>query len=154
MIEASRPAPEHAVADAIAAAARQIAHTIDAKAICAFTESGSTALRVARERPEAPIIGLTTSEQTARRLAVAWGVHAVVTPDTHSMSETVGRAARLAAQEGFRVARRPYRRDRRPAVRASRLDQRAQGGGGEVSADLADPVPRHSRSVMVVATDF
>ncbi|MBN9510157.1 MAG: pyruvate kinase [Alphaproteobacteria bacterium] len=101
VIEASRPAPEHAIADALAAASRQIAHTIDAGAICAFTESGSTALRVSRERPEAPIIGLTTSEATGRRLAVAWGVHPVVTTVTHSMSETVGRAARLAAQEGL-----------------------------------------------------
>jgi pyruvate kinase len=101
VVESSRPAPEHAIADALAAAARQIAHTIEAKAICAFTESGSTALRVSRERPEAPIIGLTTSQAIGRRLAVAWGVHPVVTTGTHSMSETVGRATKLAAQEGF-----------------------------------------------------
>ena len=77
IIEASRPEPERSAADAIAAAARQVAHTIGAKAICAFTASGSTALRAARERPEAPIIGLTPSQETARRLAVVWGVHAV-----------------------------------------------------------------------------
>ena len=101
MIEASRPAPERSTADAMVAAARQVAHTIDAAAICAFTASGSTALRAARERPEAPVLSLTPSEATARRLAVAWGVHAVVSPETHSMSETVARAVRLAQQEGF-----------------------------------------------------
>jgi pyruvate kinase len=101
IIEASRPAPERAVADAIAAAARQVAATVGAAAICTFTASGSTALRAARERPDAPVLSLTPSEATARRLAVVWGVHAVVSPDTHSMTETVARATRLAQQEGF-----------------------------------------------------
>jgi pyruvate kinase len=101
IIEASRPAPENSVADAIAAAARQVAHTIGAAAICGFTASGSTARRAARERPEAPILGLTPNEQTARRLAVVWGVHAVVTPEVHSMTETVSRASKLVLQEGF-----------------------------------------------------
>ncbi len=101
IIEASRPAPERSTADAIAAAARQVAHTIGAVTICAFTDSGSTALRAARERPEAPILGLTASDATARRLTAAWGVHPVITPQTHSMTETVARATRIAVQEGF-----------------------------------------------------
>ncbi len=100
-IEASRADPEHATADAIAAAARQICHTIGAAAIVAFTASGSTAVRVARERPEAPVIGLTPHLDTARRLAVVWGVHAVVAPDAHSLTEAVVRAGRVAQAEGF-----------------------------------------------------
>jgi pyruvate kinase len=100
-IEASRPEPEAVTADAIAAAARQIAHTISASAICAFTSSGATALRVARERPEAPVLGLTTELATARRLAVCWGVHALLVGETHSMTETVARATRIAMTEGF-----------------------------------------------------
>ena len=101
IIEASRPDPERSAADAIAAAARQVAHTIGATAIAAFTASGSTALRAARERPEAPVLGMTSSEHTARRLAVVWGVHAVVTPETHSMTDTVAKAVRVSLQEGF-----------------------------------------------------
>jgi pyruvate kinase len=101
MIETSRPEPEHSVADAIAAAARQVAHTLGAAMICTFTESGSTALRAARERPEPPVLSLTPSAATARRLAVVWGVHAVVSSDTHSMGETIVRATKLAQQEGF-----------------------------------------------------
>ena len=101
IVEASRPAPERSMPDAIAAAARQVAHTIGAVAICAFTESGSTALRAARERPEAPVIGLTPSAGIGRRLAVVWGVHPVVSPATHTMTDTVGRATRVAVQEGF-----------------------------------------------------
>ena len=100
-IEIGRPAPERLSASAIAAASRQIAHTIGAAAIAAFTESGSTALRMARERPDAPVLGLTSNLATARRLAVVWGVHAIQTSETHSMTETVTRATRLARAEGF-----------------------------------------------------
>ena len=101
MIDSSRPEPEHSAAGAIAAAARQVSQTIGARAIVAFTASGSTALRVARERPHAPVIGLTPLIDTARRMAVIWGVHAVVVPEVHSMSEAVTRAARVALTEGF-----------------------------------------------------
>ncbi len=101
MIETSRGEPEHATADAIAAAARQVCHTIGAKAVVAYTDSGATALRVARERPEAPIICLTPHLTTARRMAVVWGLHAVVAADAHSMGEAVTRAQRVAHVEGF-----------------------------------------------------
>ena len=100
-IEAGRPAPERASTSAIATASRQIAHTIGAAAIAAFTEGGSTALRIARERPDVPVLGLTSNLATARRMAVVWGVHAVMTAEVHSMTEAVSRAARLARTEGF-----------------------------------------------------
>jgi pyruvate kinase len=99
--EANRPAPERETADAIAAAARQVASTIGAQAIAAYTASGATAMRVARERPECPVIGLTAEATTARRLAVVWGVHAVVTTVTNTMTDTVARATRLVQSEGF-----------------------------------------------------
>jgi len=101
MIDSSRPAPERLTSDAIAAAAQQVGHTIGAKAIVAFTASGGTALRVARERPDSPVIGLTPNLDTARRMAVVWGVHAVVTADIHSMGEAVTRATHIARAEGF-----------------------------------------------------
>src|SRR3984957_11528801 len=101
MIDSSRAVPEHSAAGAIASAASQVVHTIGGRAIVAFTASGSTALRVARERPDAPVIGLTPMIETARRMAVVWGVHAVVVPEVHSMTEAVNRAARAALTEGF-----------------------------------------------------
>jgi pyruvate kinase len=101
MIDSSRPAPEHSAAGAIAAAASQVVHTIGGRVIVAFTASGSTALRVARERPDTPVIGLTPLLDTARRMAVIWGVHAAVVPEVHSMGEAVARAARVALTEGF-----------------------------------------------------
>src|ERR1700761_2781848 len=101
MIDASRVPPERSAADAIAAASAQVCHTIGAKAIVAFTALGSTALRVARERPEAPVIGLTPNQTTAQLMALVWGVHAVVSPDVHSLTEAVSRAARVSLTEGF-----------------------------------------------------
>ena len=101
IIESSRLPPERSPPSAIAAAARQVAQTIGAAVIAAFTEGGSTALRVARERPSCPVLGLTSNLATARRLAVVWGVHAVVTAETHTMTETVSRATRIARSEGF-----------------------------------------------------
>ena len=95
------PAAEGSVSGAIAAAASQVASSIGARAIAAFTASGSTALRVARARPEPPIMGLVTDAAVARRLAVAWGVHAVVVPEVHGMSEAVTRATKVAREEGF-----------------------------------------------------
>ena len=100
-LDAKRPQPEKSSADAIAAASVQVAHTIGAQAIVALTESGSTALRVAREKPDCPIVVLTTSVAVARRLALVWGVHAVTTETVHSMTQAVEHALAIARQEGF-----------------------------------------------------
>lgn len=73
IIESSRDAKRNSVADGIVAAAREIAETTNIKAICCFTQSGTTALLTARERPRVPIIALTPLVGTARRLALSWG---------------------------------------------------------------------------------
>jgi pyruvate kinase len=101
LLDSKRPAPEKSSADAIAAAAVQVAHVTGAKAIVAFTESGSTALRVAREKPDCPVIGLTTNMAVARRLAAVWGVHAVVTDGVNSMTQAAETARKIARIEGF-----------------------------------------------------
>jgi len=101
ILEAQRNAPEETTADAIMAAVHQITHTIHARAIVCWTKSGSTGLRAARERPEAPVIVLTPLIETARRLALTWGLHCVMTEDAHDLDDVVDRAARIAFQEGF-----------------------------------------------------
>jgi len=100
-IEAHREAPEATGADAIAAAARQIAETLDLSAIVCLTSSGATSLRVARERPEPPTIALSPNLSTARRLALVWGIHCVVTEDAGDIDTMVSRACRIAFHEGF-----------------------------------------------------
>ena len=99
-----RPAPEKDMSGAMAAAARQVAQTIDASAIVALTNSAATALRVARERPSAPILALSPNIESTRRLAVTWGVHATTAPVTHSMTETVQVATKIARSEGISEA--------------------------------------------------
>ncbi len=82
--------------DALAEAAKTIAATIGAKAIVCFTTSGSTARRVARERPGVPLMVLTPKIETARRLGLLWGTHAVHTKDVESFEEMVAKAKRMA----------------------------------------------------------
>ncbi|MCA0188387.1 MAG: pyruvate kinase, partial [Proteobacteria bacterium] len=85
VIDGQRTDPEPTGADAIAAAARTVAETLDLKAIVVWTASGATALRIARERPYTPILMLTTSERTARRMRLVWGVNPIIGADpTHS----------------------------------------------------------------------
>jgi pyruvate kinase len=101
LIEAGRSEPESTAADAITAAARQVADTIDAAAIVTFTTSGSTALRAARERPDKQILGLTPNHATARRLSIAWGIHCVYTEDARDVDDMVDKSCRTAYQQGF-----------------------------------------------------
>ena len=101
IIAAQRAAPEATGADAIADAARQIADTLDLAAVICWTSSGSTGLRVARERPRSPIVALSPNISTGRRLAVVWGVHCVVTEDAHDQDDMVERACRIAVKESF-----------------------------------------------------
>ena len=93
--------PNPTSADAIAVAVRDIAQTLHSKAICAWTSSGSTALRIARERPQSPILALTPKRDTARRLALVWGVHALETRDAVDIEDMVSRAGEYSRSEGF-----------------------------------------------------
>ncbi|HEX3666981.1 MAG TPA: pyruvate kinase [Rhizomicrobium sp.] len=104
LMNTQREEPEETTPDAIMAAVHQVTHTMHARAIVSWTKSGSTGLRAARERPEAPIIALTPSVDTARRLSLAWGLHCVLTDDAHDLDDVVERAARIAEAEGFASA--------------------------------------------------
>ncbi|NYZ11537.1 pyruvate kinase [Azospirillum sp. RWY-5-1] len=101
IMDAQHPNPEATAADAITAAAHQVADTIQAAAIVTYTTSGSTTLRAARERPAVPILCLTSSIFTARRLQLAFGVHAVNTSDVSNFSEMVQKATRIAHDDGI-----------------------------------------------------
>ena len=101
IIEASRTADRMTVADGIVAAAREIAETTNIKAICCFTQSGTTALLTARERPRVPIIALTPLVGTARRLALSWGTNCVITGELDRFKAAVVSAAKAARSEGF-----------------------------------------------------
>jgi pyruvate kinase len=101
IIEASRKAVRTTVADGIVAAAREIAETADVKAICCFSQSGTTALLVARERPRVPIIALTSYRSTARRLCLTWGTNCVVTGPVDRFKTAVIAAVRASLKQGL-----------------------------------------------------
>ena len=104
VLNAQRAEPEPTVGDAIADAARQIAETLDLSAIICWTSSGSTALRVARERPKPPVVAITPNLATGRKLSLVWGVHCVVAEDAHDLDDMVSRAGSIAFRDGFAKA--------------------------------------------------
>ena len=89
------------IANAITAAAREVAETTDVKAICSFTHSGTTAMLAARERPSVPILALTPFKGTARRLSLVWGLHCAITEEVERFKLAVVSAARVAVADGF-----------------------------------------------------
>jgi pyruvate kinase len=101
IIHAQRAEPDSTAADALSAAARQIAETLKLAAIVTYTGSGNTGLRAARERPRTALIALSPNVRTARRLSLVWGLHCVVTPDATNVSEMVNGACHIAFNEGF-----------------------------------------------------
>jgi len=92
---------EATTADAISAAASQVASTISASAIVTYTTSGSTAMRAARERGETSLVALTPSLVTARKLALVWGLHCVHTDDAKNFSDMVEKACNTCFKEEF-----------------------------------------------------
>ena len=107
ILDARHPDPQPTGHDAISAAAAQVAHTLSVAAIVTYSTSGSTVLRVARERPEVPILALTASLSTARALSLAWGAHCVQIPDLKRFSEMVETACSVAlSQEMAKVGDR------------------------------------------------
>ena len=101
IVHATTTTPQPTGADAIAAAAHAIADTVKLSAIVCYTATGSTALRVTRERPNLPIIGLTPVEAIARRLSLVWGIQSVMTGDPANLTDMVNKACRIAFDEGF-----------------------------------------------------
>jgi pyruvate kinase len=101
VIAASHAAPRANTSDAIGYAMRHVTGLLDAAATVAYTCSGYSALRMARERPGAPIVGMTPQIGTARRLALVWGVHPVVCKEVVDVLEVSELACETVRAEGF-----------------------------------------------------
>ncbi|QCI64851.1 pyruvate kinase [Phreatobacter stygius] len=96
IIEALKPAIEAMPQHAVAAAAAEVADAIGASAVVAFTQNGTTAYRIARQRSPVPILGLTPHEQTARRLALLWGTYSIRSDEVSDYSQMVDQAVAQA----------------------------------------------------------
>ena len=100
-IDTAATSPTPTAADAISDAMRRIAQTLSVTAAVTYTKSGSSSLRAARERPNSAILSLTPHMNTARRLALVWGLHSVLIEDVAHVEEMVHQACRTAVAEGF-----------------------------------------------------
>jgi pyruvate kinase len=100
-IDATHDAALSTTADAVCASMRQVASLLAPAATVTYTSSGFTSLRAARERPAVPILSLTPDVAAARRMAMVWGVHAVLVDDVHDVAEMIDCACRTARSEGF-----------------------------------------------------
>jgi len=104
IVDAQRPEPDATTADAVCNALQRVTHILSSTATVTYTASGSTSLRAARERPNAPILSLTPFVSTARYLALAWGVHAVtvdVAGEDAELMQVINTAKDIAVQENF-----------------------------------------------------
>lgn len=101
LMDAEHSAPEIEVPDAVSAAARTAADASKAACLVAFTATGTTALRVARERPLQPILALTTDIRTARKLALVWGTEARVTQDPKDVEDMATVSSKLSSKLGL-----------------------------------------------------
>jgi pyruvate kinase len=80
------------------------AHSLGARAIIAFTESGSTAGRVSKYRPRTAILAITPDEVIYRRLVLYWGVQSVQVATPSSISGLFSEASTLSKQIGLTKA--------------------------------------------------
>lgn len=102
--DTNHPDPENTTADAICSSLRHISNLLHTPVVITYTSSGSTSIRAARERPEAPILSLTPEQHIARRLGLVWGIHSVYIEKRErevSMNEVINTACKTAVKEGF-----------------------------------------------------
>ncbi|MFZ3204804.1 MAG: pyruvate kinase [Pseudomonas sp.] len=100
-LDVGRPQAEATASDAISCAIRRISSILPVAVLVNYSESGASSLRASRERPKAPILSLTPSLDTARRLTVAWGVYSVVNERLHKVEEVTSTALEIAQAQGM-----------------------------------------------------
>ncbi len=100
LMDAEHSPPEDADADALVAAARRAADAGSTACLVAFTTTGGTARRLARERALQPAVALTPTPQVARRLALVWGLEPRAGSDPKTLEEVTDDAVRYAVELG------------------------------------------------------
>ena len=125
LTDAQHSEPQATAADAIMHSLRAAAHIVSASATVIYTHSGSSSIRASRERPEAPLLSLTPKLSTARRLALVWGVHSVLTHEIGRRQHHDRSRLQDGAGGGVRKGGRQHRDRRRRAVRPGGNDEHA-----------------------------
>lgn len=89
------------LSEAIGQAACKVAESVGAKAILAFTQTGSTAARVSKYRPSLPIYALTPSRTIRRRLALYRGIRAIRVDHQGDTECQINSVTQVVVNEGF-----------------------------------------------------
>lgn len=104
-LQAFDPPHDNSAAAAIILAARQIARTVQAKAMVTFTVGGTTALRASKKRPAVPILAISPLKETCRQLALSWGVYPEFSQsgdfDTDNFRDMLRCACEIALKKGL-----------------------------------------------------
>lgn len=93
--------PEQVITDALGRAARAMSDAAPIDYIIVFTLSGASARLIAKGRPRAPIIAITTDPIVARQLSVVWGVRALVSPLIDDIEALFSTTAALVTESGL-----------------------------------------------------
>ncbi len=88
--------------DAIGISVADTALALDVAAVIAFTQSGTTARRISKFRPKAPIIAVTFDEKTQRSLAANWGITTVLSNDANNQNNECELARKIAMEQGIK----------------------------------------------------
>lgn len=84
--------------DAVSASVIKVADQIKARLIIVLTASGATARRIARHRPQQPIIALCPSIKIIRDLALTWGVYAMKSPEVKRLEAALELTRKVAVK--------------------------------------------------------
>lgn len=104
MMQSQHPDHEHRVADAITASAKEISNNLKVNCIVVYTSTGSSALRMSRERVATPIVCVVTDPQLARQMTMVWGVHAVLAEhDVKHFDEMIATSMTVVKREKFAI---------------------------------------------------
>jgi pyruvate kinase len=104
LLAANPPSHKAAPADAICAALREVSRVLPPAATVTYTSSGSTSLSAARERPDSPIISLSSSIKVVRRMGIVWGLDNVLVDkydENTPTNDLIGQAGNIAKQYGY-----------------------------------------------------
>lgn len=89
------------VPSSVASASINTAYSANAKAIFAFTTTGSTARLLSRLRPEMPIIAMTPNPKAYHQLALSWGVIPILCSEAHTIEEAKKYISEYALEKGL-----------------------------------------------------
>jgi len=96
-----RPEPSNVMTEAVAQAAITMANHLKAAAIITLTESGFTSRSISKYRPDCPILAITSSRDVVRKLAMNWGVTALLFEGERIDERMIAFGVESGREQGF-----------------------------------------------------